>query len=62
MLEITLYPSDLIRLQNGERLIMFDIATGKQELALVMDKPDEIKVCYSKLPTENVDNPVSNCS
>jgi hypothetical protein len=62
MFEITLYPSDLENLKNGHKLILYNAFTGKPEASLLMDKPDELKIVTSKLPTENVDNPVSNCT
>lgn len=62
MLEITLYPQDIEHLQNGERVVMYEASSGKPWASLILDLPEKITKLSSKLPTENVDNPVSNCT
>lgn len=62
MLEITIYEEDIINLQKGHTLIMHDGYTGKPMATIKLEIVEETIKCSTKLPTESLDKPVSNCS
>lgn len=64
MMEITLYPGDIETLNNGNKIILFEMMSGTAQVAIILDKSNPTKK-YSTTPpsnlsTDSVDNPVSN--
>lgn len=62
MFEIILNQKDMETLEAGIKIVMYNQFTGEAEASLILHKEKPIRTLTSELPTENVDNPVSNCS